>query len=139
MGRHSTTVREKQQKTKETHPVWRGIGCMIIILVPILSYVTTRVTLPMFNSRGLVPRDLRIALQMPDWMWSINPGLTSGIQKIIGNSQFLPTVLLTLIYIMILGSLFSIIYSLLYRMLNPKRYGPMDAPPIRVKTKKYRR
>jgi hypothetical protein len=132
-------MREAKTKERETHPVWRGIGCMIIGLVPILSYATAVVTYPMFSSRGLVPRDLRVTMQMPNWMWSINPGLTSGIQKLVGNPQFLPMVLLTLIYIMVLGSLFSIVYSMMYRTLNPKRYGPMDAPPIRAKTKKYKR
>jgi len=93
----------------------------------------------MFKSRGLVPRDLIVTSRLPDWMWAINPGLTGWLQGFVGSPDFLPTVILLLIYIMIIGSLFSVIYSMIYRIARPRRYGPMDAPPIRVKTKKYKR
>ena len=140
MGRYSSHVRENAQPiAREVHPIWRGIGCLIILIVPFLSYGVTAITLPMFKSRGLVPRDLIVTSRLPDWMWSINPGLTSWLQGIVGSPDFLPTVILLLIYIMIIGSLFSVIYSMIYRMARPRRYGPMDAPPIRVKTKKYKR
>jgi len=132
-------MREAKPKAREIHPVWRGIGCMIIMVVPVLSYLTAVVTLPMFKSRGLIPGDLIVTSRLPDWMWSINRDLTGWLQGIVGKPDFLPMVLLTLIYIMILGSLFSILYSMIYRVLRPSRYGPTDAPPIRVKTKKYKR
>jgi len=139
MGRYSSHMREAKPIAREVHPIWRGIGCLIILIVPLLSYGVVTVTLPMFKSRGLIPRDLIVTSRLPDWMWSINPDLTGWLQKLVGNPDFLPTVILLLIYIMIIGSLFSVIYSMIYRMARPSRYGPMDAPPIRVKTKKYKR
>jgi len=139
MGRYSTTMREATTKPKGLHPVWRGIGCMTIILIPVLSYAAASVTLPMLEARGLIPYGLRATSELPDWLWDINPTLAGGIQGLLRNPDFYPMAILTLLYMMIMGSLFSIVYSLLYRMVSPKRYGPTDAPPIRVKTKRYRR
>ena len=139
MGRHSTTMREAKPIAREVHPIWRGIGCLIIMIVPLLSYGTALITLPIFKSRGMIPSDLIVTARLPDWMWAINPDLTGWLQGIVGSPDFLPTVILLLIYIMIIGSLFSVIYSMIYRIARPRRYGPLDAPPIKVKTKKYKR
>jgi hypothetical protein len=42
------------------------------------------------------------------------------------------------IAIVIFGAM-SIIYGIMFRMMGPPQYGPTDAPPIRVKVKRYKR
>jgi hypothetical protein len=43
-----------------------------------------------------------------------------------------------LIMVMLSGSI-SVIYAIIYRMIGPSRWGPMDMPPPKFKTKKYTR
>ena len=47
--------------------------------------------------------------------------------------------MITGVFIVILGGIFSLVYAVMYRAVAPSRYGPMDAPPPKVKIKKYKR
>ena len=38
MGRYSPTTIRPKPKTESPHPVWRGIGCILMIVVPIISF-----------------------------------------------------------------------------------------------------
>ncbi len=41
MGRYTSYQRQKEKvKRNEVHPVMRGIGCILLVLVPILAYGT---------------------------------------------------------------------------------------------------
>jgi hypothetical protein len=39
----------------------------------------------------------------------------------------------------VIGGIMSILYGYLYSIFGPPRYGPQDAPPMRVKVKRYKR
>ena len=138
MGRYRDTMKEVDQKVDHTHPIWRGIGCGLIILVPILSFAAASVSMPFFLERGLVPQQLLFTPQIPDWLWYA-PVLAQFVQFLFGRFAIYATLLFTIVYIIILGGIFSILYAFMYRAVAPPRYGPMDAPPPKVKVKKYRR
>ena len=97
MGRHSSSMREPPSKPKETHPIWRGIGCVIIIIVPILSYALAYVTLPTFFDLRMVPSELSTPLKLPDWVGQINQSLAVWLQSIVGSYGFLALVVLSLL------------------------------------------
>jgi hypothetical protein len=138
MGKYRKSIRVKEKK-REQHPIWRGIGCLIIIIVPVLSYVTALVTFPLYYQAGLVPNDLLGTPQVPTWMW-YSPNLAGFVQAIIGQANLKAMLLLAFVYMLILGGLMSLIYALIYRYFGPPKYGPTDAPPIRAKkVKKYTR
>jgi hypothetical protein len=40
---------------------------------------------------------------------------------------------------MVISTVISMIYAVVYRIVNPVRYGPMDEPPPKIKAKKYTR
>ena len=120
------------------HPIWRGIGCFIIIIVPVLSYAAASLMLPYLLSRGLVPSDLLFTPQTPDWLWLL-PVVAQIYQFLFGRYAIVATLMLTFLFILIIGGGFSVLYAVMYRIFGPKRYGPLDAPPVKVKTKKYRR
>ena len=138
MGRYRDTIATKEEKSKGPHPIWRGIGCLIIIIVPILSFAAASVMMPFFLNRGLVPEQLLFTPQIPDWLWYV-PVLAQIIQFLFGRFAIFATLILTFIFILIFGGIFSVIYAFMYRMVAPSRYGPMDAPPPKVKIKKYKR
>ncbi len=43
MGFSSKKYRKEQQDRRwEIHPIWRGIGCALILLIPIMAWFTAR-------------------------------------------------------------------------------------------------
>lgn len=138
MGKYQSGVRRQELRPTGPPPIWRGIGCLLIILVPVLSYAAAELSMPFFMDRGLVPRELLFTPQTPDWLW-VSPVLVQIFRFLFGRYAILAILLLTFIYILLIGGVLSVFYALIYRMAAPSRYGPMDAPPPRIKVKKYKR
>jgi len=137
MGRQTTYVRETHSRDKES-PIWRGIGCLLIIIVPVISYTAAVITLPFLLERGLVPRDLLVKPDLPSWLWYA-PVLARAFKFLFVRSGIYATLLLTFLYILIFGGIFSVFYAFIYRIIGPKKYGPLDAPPPKKKIKRYTR
>lgn len=118
---------EPKQPNWKIHPIWRGIGCAFIVLIPILSYAIA-VLFVQANARQAwiaLPREFLIPIDLP----------------YIGTVPHLfATLTFTVIVAVVLFSIFTIFYALLFRIVGPPQYGPLDAPPPkRKKTKKKRR
>src|ERR1700690_515189 len=64
MGKYSRSENRQSNNTelrsRRIHPVWRGIGFIFAILIPIMAYYTTLVVLDANNQRGgfQIPVDL---------------------------------------------------------------------------------
>jgi hypothetical protein len=138
MGKYQSGVKRPAPLPTGPQPIWRGIGCLLMILVPILSFAAAELTVPFFTDRGWLPRELLIIPQPPDWLF-FAPTLVQAFRFLLGRPAILATLLLTLVYILLIGGVLSVFYAFMYRMAAPSRYGPMDAPPPRVKVKKYKR
>jgi len=138
MGKYQSGVKRKEVIHTGPQPIWRGIGCLLIILVPILSYAAADLSMPFFMEQNLVPRELLFTPQTPGWL-RIVPGIAQAYQFLFGRYAILATLLLTIIYIILIGGIMTVSYSFIYRLSAPSRYGPMDAPPPNIKVKKYKR
>lgn len=138
MGRYRDTMKEVEQKAAGPHPVWRGIGCGLMILVPIISFTLASMTIPIFIKQGWVPQQLLFSPAIPTWLW-YSPVVAQIVQDLFLRPNIFAIVLLAIIYIIILGGIFSVIYAIMYQTVAPPRYGPMDAPPPKAKIRKYRR
>ena len=103
------------------HPIWNGIGFALIIITPILGYFGAILLLDMNAQKGWVaiPQSLILAEA--------------------SNPQILVIAIVTLTLIFLIGAVFSAITFLLYSLLVPSRYGPMDAPYVRYRGKHYKR
>jgi hypothetical protein len=55
------------------------------------------------------------------------------------QNNFWAVLVFTFAIIVVLGSIMAVIYGYMYSMFGPPRYGPQDAPPMRVKVKRYKR
>lgn len=118
----------------------RGIGCIMIIIVPILAYGLAGLLVNYAMSRGWpIP---------PSWLGppTIHPLLLrlQGLQSIILFLQLQnnleANLAFALVLTIVIGGIMSIIYGYVYTLFGPPRYGPQDAPPIRgVKVKRYKR
>ncbi len=114
MGKFShfeTTVRKPEAPWK-IHPIWRGIGCLMMIIIPVISYA---------GSVLLVEANLKKHwLPFPREFYG--PPSHPLLYAEIGVAVLLS----------ILGYLiFVIFYTVLYRFFGPPKFGPTDAPPIR--------
>ncbi|MBX3004807.1 MAG: hypothetical protein KF821_03145 [Anaerolineales bacterium] len=85
------------------HPIWRGIGCLLLIILPVLAYGFT---------------DLIIA-----WALANNETLARGVQAnpaLLTNPYFKGT--FTLVLTVILYLVFSILGSIIYSLAG----GPLN-------------
>lgn len=138
MGRYRTSSRTEPAEDRQPRPIWRGIGCLLIIIIPVISFAAAELTMPLLLKRGLVPVQLLFTPDTPKWLWNV-PFLLVAYQFLFARYAIFATLLLTFIYILVIGGFFSVIYAFMYQITGPSRYGPMDAPPPRTKIKKYKR
>ncbi len=110
------TVRQepKNERPWDIHPIWRGIGCIFLFLVPVMSYLSATLIIQANIENKWVP--------IPE--------------ELVGPEQipflFANLLVTLLIMVAVFGVLF-IIYSIVYQSLGPPKYGPTDAPPPRKK------
>ena len=106
------------QRPWTIHPIWRGIGCILMLLIPIMAYAGAILLIQANIENHWVP--------MPaDMMQSIT-------LPYIGAVQHLVATLITTILLSVIGfALLSFFYAIFFRLVNPDPLGPMDAKPIR--------
>jgi hypothetical protein len=141
MGRYDYSERRRiAAKKRGPHPIWQGIGCLIIIILPIISYALADATIQAgVNARWtFLPYELLGAPRFPDFVWKYwqLAALAGPISKI---NNLYANLVLTGIYAIIFGGLASLGYSIVYRYIGPPRYGPQDVPPPKIRTKPYKR
>jgi hypothetical protein len=56
-----------------------------------------------------------------------------------GENNLVANLVFMVVISVVLYGIMSIVYGYVYSVAAPSKYGPMDVPPPRVKTKKYRR
>ncbi|MCB9134834.1 MAG: hypothetical protein H6636_05385 [Anaerolineales bacterium] len=118
--------REAESAKKDpVHPVWRGIGCLLIIIIPIMALAGATI---LYDAR------------IPQRYFAVTSDLAYHNPAIpwIGNYP-IPYILLITAVVTFLGYvLLTVFYSLIFRVGSGSRYGPLDAPPIKRKTRKSR-
>ena len=141
MGKYDSFNRRRQKRPAPmTHPIWRGIGCLMIVLIPIMSYALGVFTVEYgIAQKWPIPRQFLGHARFPDFIRDIDVlrPLTNAIMSI----QNLPGYLaFAFIYIVVLGALISFAYAVAYRLVGPPVYGPMDVPPPKgFRAKRYKR
>ena len=135
----SLNQRSAPPKPKQTHPIWRGIGCLMILIVPAISFGLAEITTTIAYQQGWpLPSQLTGYPVMPSLLWNLQ-GLTPILAAIQGVNNLYLLLALTLVFIVVLGAIISFAYAIIYNFAGPPRHGPMDAPPPKVKLKKYNR
>jgi len=140
MGKYDYFKRAQEADTKkEVHPVWRGIGCMMSILTPIISGAAAAMVVDFGKSQGWpFLGQLGGYYRLSDVFYRI------AFVKIVANyissiPDFKALALFFVVFMLLFSSVFTLINAILYRTFGPPRYSPLDAPAPRVKTKRYTR
>ena len=108
------------QRTWDIHPIWQGIGCLLMIMIPVMAYAGAVLLVQANVKQGWV-------LMSSEFTRTINiPN--------VGSFDYLFANLLAAVILALLGfGLLVAIYSLVYRVVGPSRLGPLDADTIRQK------
>ena len=115
MSRSSRSYRfEEKRERRQIHPIWRGIGCIFMILIPILSYAAAVV---------LVRENIQ-----QKWVELPSELLGSITIPSLGRIYY-ADVAVALGLIFIIFAIFTVAYAFVYRLIGPSYYGPMDALP----------
>ena len=96
----------------QIHPIWRGIGCLMLILLPIISF-----------SGGVL-----LVRENFQQRWVPVPGefLQFIIVPVIGRVYYADLAASAMLLILGFGVL-TVLYAFVYRLFGPPRYGPLDA------------
>lgn len=134
MGFSSQQYRkEHEERPWKINPIWRGIGCFLILLVPIMAWFSASIflhsELQFINSpemnRPITIKHVPISL-IDGFITKINQ---FSIEHDLVGGQFFYFILF-----MFFGfGILAFLYAVLYRMAGPPRYGPFDVPPSRMR------
>jgi hypothetical protein len=128
------------QRPWAVHPIWRGIGCLWFIISPVLAYAIASLLVQYDMETGFftIPADLTRQVTIP-LAGIIPPNKYIPITLNNLNVPHLYANLLVGAIVLLIGfGVVMVIYAIIYNMMGPKRLGPLDAPPIRRKTRKSR-
>ncbi len=130
MGKYSKfdTFRDAPPRKWKVHPIWRGIGCFMLIILPIMSYYGAL----SFLEANQTQHWIRIPKEM---MVTVNAALAQKIPPLSDFLGSMPRLLVselvvTLLFLVIGFGILTIMGSFLYSAAGPSRYGPLDSPPV---------
>jgi hypothetical protein len=131
MGKYSNYEfsRPGDEKRWKVHPIWRGIGCIFMIIIPVISYAGAAL-LVRENMEQIwfeVPVELAGAVNFAP-VYNFLPILQNFLLSL-GPIYYLD-ILLTIGFMIVGFGAMSVVYSFMYRAVGPSRYGPYDSPPI---------
>lgn len=117
---YSSSRRPTRKEREQIHPIWRGVGFLFMVLAPVMGY---------FGSLLLID-----ANKQNKWLVIPNDFLASG-----SDPMLYVKIALTILLAAVIFFILQFIGMLIFRVLGPERYGPMDVPPITgVKKKRAR-
>ena len=140
MTKYTSLSRRKEIAPQEkVHPIWRGIGCIMIVLIPVIAFTMALLTIQI--ALGLnwpVPAQLLGYPVMPANLFNVNI-LVPILIFIQQQNNFYAVVSMTILYVVVLGAVVSLGYAIIYKFIGPPQYGPQDAAPPKIKVKPYKR
>jgi len=124
MSFHSIKSREERERERLPHPIWRGIGFAMIVVIPLISFVISdelfknwRNTVPGFN----LPSGLSQSIDIP-------------VYGEVGN--FGGVLILTGIITLAFFAIISTINALVYRATRERNIRVFESRPQRFRPKK---
>ncbi len=137
MGKYGISSQRETsvRKPEEPHYMWRGLGCLLMIIVPLISWaLSVQIVNSMLKNGYSLPVGLLGRPGLPAFIRGT--GLNAMLLPLFSTNNLYAYLLFTVICIIVISSVFSLVYAIVYRVVNPYRYGPTDAPPPKRNPKK---
>jgi hypothetical protein len=139
MAKYQSYQKPKELPRNEVHPVWRGIGCIIMLITPIISWAAAQLVLELGKAQHWAfLGELSEVVRFPDYVYQI-PGILVVANYISSIAYFKALAIFFLLLLMLFSGVFAVLNAMLYRMVGPPRYTAIDEPAPRVKVKRYTR
>jgi hypothetical protein len=114
-------------RDNKVHPIWQGIGCLMLIAIPILSYAGAVLLVEENMTRHWLPAPSELLQTV------FIPVAGVSVPHLYAN-------LLVAFLLALLGfTILTMAYGALYSAIGPSRYGPLDAHPNEFRERKRRR
>lgn len=121
MGRDSVRQVSPPPRPYGVHPIWRGIGCLMILIAPFVAVAAANLLVDMNMEAGWlpVPGNMLRPYTLPILDYTLEHAIATAIVAGL---------------LLLLGfALIMIVYAIMYSIMGPPRYSPIDSPPIRDK------
>lgn len=140
MGKYSSRFNKAPPpRNRGVHPLMRGIGCIMMIIVPILAYGSAVLLVNYGASHGWpIPPNWLGTPTFHPLLWRLQ-GLAVALTFLQAQTNLIANIVFAIAITVLVGGIMSMIYGYIYTLFGPPRYGPTDAPPERIKVKKYTR
>lgn len=140
MGRYTSYQRQEGPiKRGEIHPVMRGIGCILLAIVPLLSYGTAVLVVNYGTQKGWpIPPNWLGTPKFHPLLWKLE-GLRTSLNFLTAQTNLMANIVFAIAIAVVIFGVLSMLYGFMFRLMGPPQYGPTDAPPPRVRVKRYKR
>jgi hypothetical protein len=132
---------KKQETPRITgvNPIMKGLGCFIMLIVPPLSYGIAALLVPILVGEGIpLPPEWLGYVTVHPVIWRLE-GLAPILTVIEAQANLTANLIFAIAIAITIGGVMAVFFGYLYKLFGPSQYGPTDAPPIRVKVKRYKR
>lgn len=142
-SKHNSFEARNSKPAPQIHPIWRGIGFLMILLTPILAWAAAEVSTEALkpstdvNLRALF-YGLRGGFSLPAWLPYL-PYLTPVLRFIANYPDIKAKIVFFLVALLLFSGVLSFLYAIIYRLIGPPRYGPQDVAAPRARVKRYTR
>ena len=125
MGKYSSHARQAPRpKRGVVHPVMRGIGCLMIVIVPILAYGLSVLLVNYGASKGWpIPPDWRGTPAFHPLLWRLS-GVAAILAFLQKQNNLIANVIFAIAITVVIGGVMSVLYGYIYTIFGPPRYGP---------------
>jgi hypothetical protein len=124
MGQFRFDDPKKQEKEKvKIHPIWRGVGFVMMIIIPIISYAATEVLIKQNMISNWFPWPYDLFAKPGEFLYN-------------GDYLLYLKIILTVAFSLLIYAIFTLVTFVLSSAFGRTRLGPYDAPPINAKVRK---
>jgi hypothetical protein len=139
MAKYQSYQKQKELPRNEVHPVWRGIGCIIMLVLPIISWAAAQLLVELGKTQHWpFIYELSETIRFPDIAYKI-PYILVAANYLSSIAYLKALLIFFFLLLMLLSGIFAVLNAMLYRLVGPPRYTAIDAPAPRVKVKRYTR
>jgi len=128
----------KEILKKEIAPIWRGIGCVLFVVVPLLSYFFMTLLYPVVLGTGQMPPEVVNRVTWPTWVTKV-PILNNAAAYLGTIDGLWLKLIIFVVILLLLATVSSLIYTMVQSVVGPPRYTEMDAPEYERGAKRYTR
>ena len=126
MGRYYFISKEGSTEFKDgqVHPVMRGIGCILMAIVPIISYGTAVLLVNYGITKGWpIPPNWLGTPTIPPLLLKLT-GLRTILDFIAAQTNLIANIVFAIAVAVVIFGVMAMLYGFMFRIMGPPQYGP---------------